>query len=91
MSDGQRLGRIFGPDTLELLDVFVREQVEATLSERDAERRWMSPEGAADYLGVSASAIRKRIARGTIRYSRMGRRLLVDRRALDAELEKELR
>jgi excisionase family DNA binding protein len=76
---------------LELLGTFVGERVEEVLARRDHERRWQTPEEVAADLGISADAIRKRIARGSIRYSRIGRRLLVDRRALDAELERELR
>jgi excisionase family DNA binding protein len=87
----ERLGRILGPDLLELLGTFIGERVEEVLLRRDHERRWLTPEEAAAYLGVSAGAIRKRIARGKIRYTRMGRRLLVDRRALDVELERDIR
>ena len=82
--------RIFGPDPLELLQGFVDQEVDDALRRRDADRRRLTPEDAADYLGISPGAIRKRIARGTLRYSRIGR-LLVDRHALDAEIEKELR
>ena len=91
MSTTERLARVFGPDLLELLQSFVGQEIEDALRRRDADRRWMTPEDAAAYLGVSPGAIRKRIARGTLRYSRIGRRLLVDRHALDAELERELR
>jgi integrase len=42
LSDPEQLGRIFGPDTLELLDAFVRERVDTTLESREAERRWLS-------------------------------------------------
>jgi excisionase family DNA binding protein len=86
-----RLARIFGPDLLELLGTFVGERVEEVLAHRESERRWLTPEEAAAYLGISASAVRMRIARGSLRYSRIGRRLLVDRHALDVELERELR
>jgi excisionase family DNA binding protein len=86
-----RLGRIFGPDTLELLADFVRGEVERTLSDRDHERRWLSVAGAADYLGLSEKAIRRRIERGTIAYTRHGTRILIDRRALDEELAGRMR
>jgi excisionase family DNA binding protein len=91
VSAHDRLARIFGPDTLELLGAFVREEVEAVFAQRETERRWLPPDEAAAYLGVSAGAIRKRIARGKVRYTRIGRRLLIDRHALDTELERELR
>jgi excisionase family DNA binding protein len=86
-----RLGRIFGPDTLELLGDFVGERVGEVLDRRETDRRWLTPEEAGVYLGVSAGAIRKRITRGKIRYTRIGRRLLVDRHALDVELERDVR
>jgi excisionase family DNA binding protein len=91
VSAHDRLGRILGPDTLELLEAFIEERVEEVIARRETERRWLTPTEAAAYLGVSAAAIRMRIARGSLRYTRIGRRLLVDRRALDTELEQELR
>jgi excisionase family DNA binding protein len=91
VKDRDRLARFLGPDLLELLSAYLREEIDQALRRRESERRWLTAEEAADYLGVSAGAIRKRIARGSLRYSRMGRRLLVDRHALDAELERELR
>jgi excisionase family DNA binding protein len=86
-----RLGRIFGPDTLELLADFVRGEVDRTLNDRDHERRWLSVADAADYLGLSEKGIRRRIERGTIAYTRHGSRILVDRRALDEELAGKVR
>jgi excisionase family DNA binding protein len=91
VSTRERLGRIFGPDTLELLAVFVAERVEELLARRDAERRWLSVAAAADYLGMSEKAIRRRVERGTIAYTRHGSRILIDRRALDEELAKQVR
>jgi excisionase family DNA binding protein len=91
MRERGQLGRIFGPDTLELLAAFVREHVDKTLNERDHERRWLSVTAAADYLGLSEKAIRRRIERGTIAYTRHGSRILVDRRALDEELADKVR
>jgi excisionase family DNA binding protein len=61
------------------------------LASRDSERRWLTPEAAAERYGVSASALRKRVARGTLPHSRMGRRLLIDTRALERELERHRR
>jgi excisionase family DNA binding protein len=88
---GRQLGRIFGPDTLELLAGFIRDQVDRALNDRDHERRWLSVSAAADYLGMSEKAIRRRIERGTIAYTRNGSRILVDRRALDEELAGKVR
>jgi excisionase family DNA binding protein len=86
-----RLGRIFGPDTLELLAEFVRDQVDATIVERERERRWLSVADAADYLGMSEKGIRRRVERGTVAYTRHGSRILIDRRALDDELARQMR
>jgi excisionase family DNA binding protein len=85
MTRREQLGRIFGPDTLEALADFIYEQVDKTLNERDHERRWLSVAAAADYLGLSEKAIRRRIERGTIAYTRLRGRVLIDRRALDAQ------
>jgi excisionase family DNA binding protein len=91
VSARERLGRVFGPDTLELLGAFIGERVEEVLLSSDHGRRWLTPEAAADRYGVSASALRKRVARGTLPHSRMGRRLLIDTRALERQLERERR
>jgi excisionase family DNA binding protein len=53
--------------------------------------RWLSVSAAADHLGVSERAVRRRIERGTIAYTRFGTRILVDRRALDVELDNRIR
>ena len=86
-----RLGRIFGPDLLELLGTFVDERVEEVLARGQAERRWLSISAAADHLGLSEKAVRRRIERGTIAYTRLGTRVLVDRHALDVDLDSRLR
>jgi excisionase family DNA binding protein len=91
VSARERLGRIFGPDTLELLGTFIGERIEEVLSRRDHERRWLPVGAAAEYLGMSEKAVRRRIERGTITYTRHGSRILVDRRALDDELAKQSR
>jgi Helix-turn-helix domain len=91
VSARDRLARILGPDLLELLASFVREEFQAAFAERETERRWSTAEAAADRYGVSASSLRKRAARGTLSHSRMGRRLLIDTRELDRELERERR
>jgi excisionase family DNA binding protein len=85
------LGRILGPDTLELLEAFVQARVEACLNERDAERRWLTVHAAADYLGVTEKAIRGRLGRGSIAYTRQGGRILIDRHTLDETLIRRLR
>jgi excisionase family DNA binding protein len=76
------------PAALEALRQFVRAEIEDALrSNRDA-KRWMTVREAAEYLGTTEVAIRRRIARKRIVSKRMGRSVLVDRVALDRELEK---
>jgi excisionase family DNA binding protein len=65
--------------------------VERRIREREAERRGLTVAAAADYLGLSENAVRRRIERGTITYARQGSRILVDRRALDESLAGRLR
>jgi excisionase family DNA binding protein len=91
VSAHDRLGRILGPDLLELLGDFVRDEASSVLAARETERRWLTAEAAAGRYGVSASALRKRVARGTLPHSRLGRRLLIDTRALERELERQRR
>ena len=67
------------------------ERIEEVLARRDHERRWLSVADAADYLGMSEKAVRRRIERGAIVYTRQGTRILIDRRALDEELSRQLR
>lgn len=90
MSARDRLARL-GPDLLELLEAFVDERVEEVIARREADRRWLSVSAAADHLGVTEKAVRRRIERGTIAYTRLGTRILVDRRALDVELDNRIR
>jgi excisionase family DNA binding protein len=91
VSARERLARILGPDLLELLGKFVGERVEEVLARSEAEHRWLSVSAAADHLGLSEKALRHRIERGTIAYTRLGTRILVDRRALDTELDRRAR
>jgi len=91
VSARDRLARIFGPDLLELLSDFVRDEVSDLLAGRETERRWLTLKAAAGRYGVSASALRKRAARGALPHSRLGRRLLIDTRALERELERQRR
>jgi excisionase family DNA binding protein len=81
-----RLARILGPDLLELLETYVAELVEAIVADRETGRPWLTVGEAAEYLGSTPAAIRKRIHRGAIPYVRHGRSLMVDRRALDVQL-----
>jgi excisionase family DNA binding protein len=83
----QRLARLLGPDLLELLELYLAEFVEAILSERATGRRWLTVSETAEYLGTSPAAIRKRIQRGAIPYARHGRSVVIDRHALDVQLD----
>jgi excisionase family DNA binding protein len=50
--------------------------------------RWVSPEQAADYLGVNVKTIRRLIATGQITGRRLGKRLIrVDLDELDATMQ----
>jgi excisionase family DNA binding protein len=91
VSSRDRLARILGPDLLELLGAFVGECVEVAIARREADRRWLSVSAAADHLGVTEKAVRRRIERGTVAYTRFGTRILIDRRALDVELGNRIR
>lgn len=53
-------------------------------------RRWLSPQQAAEYLGVHKSFLDKdRVTRlHGVPFTRLGRRILYDVRALDAFLER---
>lgn len=74
-----------------MLRELVLQMVEEALDAREAERRWLDLDAAGDYLGISRRAVRRRIERGSIPYTRQGRQLLVDRRALDEQLERKRR
>jgi excisionase family DNA binding protein len=52
------------------------------------ERRWLTVRETATYLGVTERAVRARIGRGRIRTRRQGRSVLVDREALDREIDR---
>lgn len=87
-----RLARLLGPDLLQPLRELVVELVEQALAGRERDRRWLSTQEAGEYLGgLSDSAVRKMAARGELRYSRLNPRLLIDRRDLDARLERARR
>jgi excisionase family DNA binding protein len=81
------------PEAREGLLALVRAEVAAALVAREPEvKRWLSAKEAGAYLGCSERAVHQRIRRGripaeAIRHS--GRRLLVDRLALDRALESE--
>lgn len=51
--------------------------------EQPTRSRWLTVDQAAEYLGVTAKAIRRRADRGRLSVVRDGRRVYVDRAALD--------
>ena len=53
------------------------------LEQRGQPPRWLSVDQAAAYLGTTAKAIRRRVDRGRLPIVRDGRRVYVDRAALD--------
>jgi excisionase family DNA binding protein len=51
------------------------------------EKRWMRIEEAAEYLGVTLTAMKAAVRNGEIPHVLFGRRYIIDRRAIDAYLE----
>jgi excisionase family DNA binding protein len=51
------------------------------------ERRFLSPREAAEYLGCHLMTVYSWIDSGKIPSARLGRKILVDKRRLDAQLE----
>jgi excisionase family DNA binding protein len=76
------------PDARDELRRFVDERIELALRVARNDRRWLTVAECASYLGVSETAVRRRIGRGRIRTVRQGRSVLVDREALDRELDR---
>jgi excisionase family DNA binding protein len=90
MSD---LRSLFAPDVVVALERLVDERVAEALAARDREpaKRWLSPREAGEYLACSERAVyarirRGRISAGAVRHS--GRSVLIDRLALDRQLER---
>ncbi len=50
-------------------------------------RRFLSPREISEYTGLHVMTVYAMIARGEIKASRLGRKILVDKRQLDAQLE----
>jgi excisionase family DNA binding protein len=51
------------------------------------EYRWLRIEQAADYISVTITAMKAVVRKGDIPHIKVGRRYLIDRRAIDAYLE----
>ena len=75
------------PEARDELRHFVREEIELALRAARDDRRWLTVAECASYLGISETAVRRRISRGRIPTARQGRSVLVDREKLDRELE----
>ena len=52
------------------------------------EHRWLRMEQAAEYIGVTPTFMKTLIRKGEVAYAVAGRRYLIDRRDLDAFLER---
>jgi excisionase family DNA binding protein len=76
------------PEARDELRRFVDQRIELALKLVRDERRWLTVREAANYLGISEIAVRRRIGRGRIPIVRQGRSVLVDREALDRELDR---
>ena len=78
-----RLAALVGVPIAEaILDAF-REELADVASTIEPASRWLTVEQTAKYLGTTPKAIRRRIERGRLRAVRDGRRVYVDRQALD--------
>ena len=53
-------------------------------------RRWISPREAAGLLGVHIQTLYLMASRGQIPAARLGRKVLIDRRRLEADLEAQI-
>lgn len=87
MNARDRLGRVFGPDTLELLDQYLEERVQRAAEDVANGPRWLTIRQASERYGLTEPALRSQVHRGRVPYSRQGSRILVDRVAYDRQLE----
>ena len=78
------LRRVLAPDVVEALLAVIDERVAEAMTTDSQTPRWLTVEQAASYLGCSPKAIRGRIERGRLAALREGRRVYLDREALDA-------
>ncbi len=84
MTAADRLEALVGPNLAGAILDAVREELAASPAPHsEPATRWLTVEQTADYLGTTPKAIRRRIDRGRLRVVRDGRRLYVDRQALD--------
>ena len=84
MTAAARLETLVGPALAEAILAALREELDAAHSPAaEPASRWLTVEQAAEYLGTTSKAVRRRIDRGRLRIVRDGRRVYVDRLALD--------
>jgi hypothetical protein len=86
-----KLGRIFGPDTLELLDEYLEECVQRAAAEANSGPRWLTIRQASERYGLTEPALRSQVARGRVPFTRQGARILIDRVAYDRQLAERAR
>ena len=55
------------------------------------EHRWLRIEQAAEYIGVTPTFMKTLLRRREVPYAKAGRRYVIDRRNLDAYLERQTR
>ena len=71
--------------------VEVEEMIALAIAEafrrREPPKRWLSVAEAAAYLGITEVAVRSRMKRGRVPLKHHGRSVLIDRVALDREIE----
>ena len=83
VSAAARLEGLVGPVLAEAILDALREELAAASPTPEPAIRWLTVDQAADYLGTTAKAIRRRIDRGRLETVGDGRRVYVDRQALD--------
>jgi excisionase family DNA binding protein len=85
MSAATRLEVLVGGPNLAaaILEALREEVAAATAPHAGPASRWLTVDQAAEYLGTTAKAIRRRIDCGRLEAIRDGRRVYVDRQALD--------
>lgn len=85
MSPRERLLASLSPELVDAIEQLVAEGVAVALqSEQSTGSPWLSLDEAAEYLRVSQRTLERRIARGSVRSSPIGRRRLIHRDDLDA-------
>ena len=84
MTAAARLEALVGTNlAAAILDALREEITAASAPHSEPASRWLTVEQTAEYLGTTPKAIRRRIDRGRLRVTRDGRRVYVDRKALD--------